>query len=517
VVRRPLVGLSLSVVAGMLAGASGLFPLHVLAGAAAIFLVFALLGFRTKHSGWLVLGAVAMVSACRFVVGSATVFPAEINSVSARLPLVEVQVIGRMAGPPNFYEYRSGGTGAWVFPLACEGMQMDGRWQRRSGRIQVRVFDAPPEGVGDYGARMLLSGELRKRTYPGGEPVEMAASAKSGCITLSEPSPFSPLAWGQRLREGAAQNLSKGMAVHADQLAVYKALLLGYRKAIPQEINQQFRNTGTMHIFAISGLHVGMLGLFIIIVLKTAGVPRDWWGAGLFPLLLVFVCATGMKSSALRALTMATVYVSAPLFRRKPDVPTSIAFSATLLLWLKPAEILSAGFIYSFVVVSFLVMAFAALPDGALVRWQGWRRKVWAYVASLVITSAAAFIASMPLSALFFGSFSPVSLLGNLVVVPLAFCIVLSGWLSILLPFASEIFNHAGLVFINALLAGVGFFADLPAAHWKVSVPPRLAILFWYIGWISFLVSARNGRQRVAALSYALLAIVWATVPALLF
>ena len=244
-------------------------------------------------------------------------------------------------------------------------------------------------------------------------------------------------------------------------------------------------------------------------ILKAAGVPRDKWGLWLLPLLLLYVCSTGMKSSALRAWTMAAVYFLAPLLRRKPDVPTAVAVAAILLLWLKPTEILSAGFIFSFIVVSFLVMAFAALPRHWVVGGEGGWRWGRTYAISLVVTSAVAFIASVPLAALFVGNFSPVSLFGNLIVVPLTFCIVLSGWLSMLLPFASEVLNHAALVFINALTGSVEWLAGLPVSNSAVAPPSLLAVLLWYVGWILCFVHARTAWQRVRALGWVVLAVVW--------
>jgi len=243
-------------------------------------------------------------------------------------------------------------------------------------------------------------------------------------------------------------------------------------------------------------------------VLKTIGIPRDRWGLLLLPLLLGYVMATGMKSSALRALAMAAVYFLSPLFRRKPDIPVSIAFAAILLLFFRPLEILSAGFIFSFTVVSFIVMVFAVVPKDFIFRGAGWVRAIRAYVASLGITSVAAFIASVPVTALFFGSFTTISLVANLIVVPLTFCIVLSGWLSILVPAASGIFNYAALVFINGLLGTTSVLAGLPGAHMHVPPPPLTALLFWYCGWIHLLVHARTTRQRTASFVLISLSIV---------
>lgn len=291
------------------------------------------------------------------------------------------------------------------------------------------------------------------------------------------------------------------------QEAVLKALVLGYRKEMPGEIMNVFRRTGTLHIFAISGLHVGIVGFLLVLVLKTLGVPRDKFGVLLIPLLAFYVISTGMKSSAIRALLMASVFMLAPLFRRKPDIPSSVSIAATLLLIFQPLEILSVGFIYSFTVVAFLVMVFSAVP-------KGWIRGPWikVYPVSLVVTSIAAGLASVPLTALYFGMFSPVALIGNLIVVPLTFCIVLCGWLSILLPILSEIFNLAAAVFIDLLLGGVQWIDRIPGSSFTVEPPPLLAVLLWYANLIALFTYCSKSKQRQWAVSGALFAVLLAVL-----
>ncbi len=493
----------------MVLGAARLFPATVLLVSSAIGWILALALFRTKASRLAVFACIVLLSATRFAVTPATSSAREMNQILPQLPLCKVQIVGRITAPPDYHAYRSGSQGTWIFPFECEGIKQGHVWTRRHGKIQIRMTDAPSDLSIKRGQRLHFSGDLRKRDYPGHESIMLDVPAAGDWRRLEDAPRFSPLALGQRLREKGAQTLANGIESHSDQLAVYKALLLGYRKAVPHEIYSRFTQTGTVHIFAISGLHVGMVGLFITILLKSLGVPRDKWGLWLLPLLLLYVCSTGMKSSALRAWTMAAVYFLAPLFRRKPDVPTAVAFAAILLLWLKPEDILSAGFIFSFTVVSFLVMAFSIVPRHWMVGAKGWLGRVRIYTVSLGITSAAAFMASVPLAALLFGNFSPVSLFGNLLVVPLTFCIVLSGWLSMLIPPASEIFNHAAVVFINGLLGSVELLAGLPGSHRSVPPPTLLAVAFWYIGWIALFTHARTPPQRRRALGWVALSIVW--------
>lgn len=509
-------GIALSVAVGMVLAASGLFSFGILSIAALLLLPSAALLLRSRSSGVLVFICVALVSACRFMVGAPELSAADINRLYRERPMEQVELIGRIAGVPEYHSYASGTRGIWVAPLDCEGLKTSHPWSRIRGRIQMCVLGGISQKPFQPGDRIRCAGTLRKRNYPGDEALELFVPAPTDWSRLNGSSRLAPGNWIQQQRERAAQTLSIEMDRHPTQLAVFKALMLGYRKAIPIETIQQFRRTGTMHIFAISGLHVGMVGLLITVVLKTLGVPRDKWGIWLIPLLLAYVCATGMKSSALRALTMAAVYFCAPLFRRKPDIPNAIAFAAILLLLCNPQEILSAGFIFSFTVVGFIVMVFAGPPGRLITRGGGWLVAPRNYAASLVITSAAAFIASIPLTALFFGTFSPVSLIGNLVVVPLTFCVVLSGWLSLLAPVASEVFNHAALVFINGLLGTVEFLSGLPGSCWDVPPLPVLAVLVWYIGWIHLFTHARTAPQRALSFSLIALALAATTIPVFL-
>jgi len=508
------VGIALCVVFGMVLASLELIPFNLLFFSALFMLLCSVLLIRSRSSTVLVFSCVALVAACRFMLGAQIHATTDINQLP--LPIENIRLIGCVSGPPEFHAYRSGDKGVWIVPLKCEGLNISSQWTRRRGVVQVRVFGAPPDLNLSHGARIQLSGTLQKNTFPGGEPIDLMVSGPDDLRILTESSGFSLSGWGEQLRESAAKRLSIGLEDHPDQLAVLKALLLGYRKAVPSEITTSFSRTGTMHIFAISGLHVGIVGLLLTVVLKAIGISRDKWGLLLIPLLLMYVISTGMKSSALRAVTMAAVYFLAPLFRRRPDVPTSIAFAAMLLLLIQPASIQSAGFIFSFIVVSFIVMFFATVPERILVQGRGWGRAVWSYGMSLGVTTLAAFTASVPLAALYFGMFSPVSLIGNLIVVPLTFCIVLSGWLSILVPFASEIFNYAALTFINGLLGTVNFFADLPGAYRPVAIPPLLGMVFWYAGWIYFFTHARSFRQKRVALALVLLAVIWGTLPPLL-
>ncbi len=505
--RRPLIGIALSLVGGIYLASRGALQIDAVVTLSVLFVFAAFIRIRTKHASWAVFALVGIVAALRFLVADSALVTASINHRLHELPISGCEVVGRVTAAPRYHAFKSGDRGMWVFPLQLEGIRQSGPWITQRGEIDVRimgVLESQPSAAA--GQRVWLRGELQQRSYRGGNPIGMKVPSPENCVCLSTPR-FSFLAWCRHWRESAALRLEQGIGDKTLQLAVLRSLVLGYRNEIPADTYACFKRTGSLHIFAISGLHVGIIGLLLAIALKSVGVPRDWFGVWLIPLLFVYVAATGMKASALRAAVMAAVFLLAPLFRRKPDIPTSVAFAAILLLLLDPHQLQSAGFVFSFVVVAFIVMVYSVVPDHWLKG--GWVRN---YGVSLAITSVAASLASIPMTAYYFGRFSPIALLGNLAVVPLTFCIVLSGWLSILIPPASVVFNHASVAFINVMLWSVEALDRFPGSSLAVDKPPAVAIVLWYVSLIYLLVHATCRRQRIFAMAGAGFAVLFAVL-----
>ncbi|WP_372794831.1 ComEC/Rec2 family competence protein [Pontiella sp.] len=503
-VRRPLVGVAIAASAGMLLAAGGLVPAFLFFILALLCVVWAAVCRNAPRANLPVFCCVALIAACRYMAALPNAAPDAVEHRTAELGNRRVQLVGTVAGVPRFYAYERNAQGTCAFVFQCREIGVSNHWKSASGAVEVRIHSAPENHPFEIGDRLELRGVLSVRDFPGRHALELQTEYAGGSLLRKTRWPALRTV-GETWRSFVAPRLEQGIAHLPVQVSVLKALVLGYRSEVPNETLAAFRRTGSMHIFAISGLHVGIVGLLLALALKFTGVTRDKMGLILIPVLGLYVVSTGMKSSALRALLMAVVYLVAPLFRRKPDIPTSVAVAALVLLFFQPLEILEPGFIFSFTVVIFLVMAFGVIPQ----RWvQGpWLRR---YTVSLVVTSVAAGTVALPMAALFFGNFSPVALIGNLVVVPLTFCIVLCGWLSILLTPASAVFNAAAVVFIDLLLGGVGLLDRLPGSSFRVQSPPVLAVLLWYAGLIALFTHARRPHRKWAAAGVSVLGLLLA-------
>ncbi len=299
-------------------------------------------------------------------------------------------------------------------------------------------------------------------------------------------------------RAAGSDLLGLGVEDFPLSVSITRALLLGYRSGVPSDVRSLFAETGTLHVFAISGLHVGIVAGIIIFLLRAARVSRIHWFFVLAPCLGIYIVLTGANPSAIRAGIMALAYFGAYLVGRKGDVLSALALSALVILVISPGQIMMPGFIFSFAVVGGLLSIYpffnAAVrrytdPDPLRLEAERWWKRIprvcSGYALALAGLSVSAWLVSAPLTAIFFERVSPVALLGNLFVAPLTFLIVLTASLSVVCGSVAgsigSIFNHANVAFTSLLLWIIGSVRDLPMATLKVARPSVWMVALWYL------------------------------------
>jgi len=300
------------------------------------------------------------------------------------------------------------------------------------------------------------------------------------------------------LRTKAAAMLSAGIEKYPQETGVIQAMLLGVRARLPQDVRESFRHTGTMHVFAVSGLHVGILCAIVVFAVSVMGVPRTMWGPALAPFVFSYTFITGSRASAIRAGIMAVAYLAASLLRRRPDAVSSFCFAAILILFVDPLQLTQIGFIFSFTVVAGILAVVPVLDRLSAPLWSTdpfmlpedvaknkWRLFAERHLIGLCSVSLAAWLTSAPLAMHFFGRFSPIALPGNLLAVPLAFLIIVTGCLSLvgglLVPQLGEIFNYANLIFVKILVGGMRLLEKVPYGWFDCGQLPLWGVFLWYL------------------------------------
>ena len=249
-----------------------------------------------------------------------------------------------------------------------------------------------------------------------------------------------------RVRKALSRRIGLGLDHDREAAALNRAILLGERSKLPWRTKRTFVESGTMHVFAISGLHVMVVLGVIRILLLPLLMPRRWAGVLSLPFLWGYVVVIGGAPSAVRAATMASFAAFAPVFWRRPN--GVVAWSLTFLLVhvADPLQIANVGSALSFAVMLAILLAVELTRDEP----SGWRRKA--------LVALAAWAAGTPIAAHVFGRVTPGGLVANLILIPVAEKMVAVGAFGCVLSFVSEklaahVNNLAAL--LTSLMVGI--------------------------------------------------------------
>jgi ComEC/Rec2-related protein len=449
-----------------------------------------------------------------------------LNSVSDK-DAATVSVVGSVAGDPFIYKNKYGYGWIWRFPLRLQSLKIDntGVENNCSGTVTVKWYGPPPgderiygTGAGcgpEYGDRWQMTGHIRSTKYSrhGSNYILITGRRSSGRISAGLTSSMARQCLAAR--RYAADKLAVGIDDFSEEVALMRAILLGYRSDLRGEMRELFASVGTLHIFAISGLHVGIVCSLIIFILSVLTIPRTHWVLLLAPLLIAYTFATGARPSAVRACIMAIIYFGAPLVWRKADSISAVSLAVLLILAVAPQQLFEIGFLYSFIVVLGLIILFPIIHQALVVfmqkialfksgnvavpllfweqdnfqtqdesKWIIKLRKMVHLIISLFALSCSAWLASVPITVYFFGRFSPIALIANVFVIPLAFLVVVTGALSLIfgscITIMGDIFNHANMMIIKVLVKIMQIISKLPGAYFDVEKVPLYFVVIWY-------------------------------------
>ncbi len=299
-----------------------------------------------------------------------------------------------------------------------------------------------------------------------------------------------PILRAAQKSRGWMQNaLCRGLEDAPEVQNFLSGIVLGLRHQTPEDIEEPFQQTGTLHLFAVAGLHVGIVAALLWMLATVARLSRRSAAALIIPLLLFYAAVTGLHISSIRAAVMASIMIGGFFFERKAFLFNSLAAAAFILLCWNTNELFSTGFQLSFAVVGAIVL-FADPFFGFLQRWvaidpflprsllhgpRRWLHSGYEWLCHGASVSLAAWAGSLPLLLWYFHLVTPISLLANLVVVPIAFFVLAIALLSLLstplLPWLAVIFNNANWALATLVIGTVHLFAQIPGGHFYVGHP----------------------------------------------
>ena len=280
----------------------------------------------------------------------------------------------------------------------------------------------------EYGDRLNYTAVLTDRTlyykgefnvYDIGNNVKYSSTVMDGeyHVIKNNPNPF------ESVRLFIKDTLKGGLEVEG--FSVVYALLTGNSDYIENNTLENFRASGVAHIFAVSGLHIGFLSLVLTFILDKLKVNKMVRAFIIVFCLLFYSGVCGFSSSSLRATIMCAVMLFASITGEKYDGLSALGVALTLLLLVFPMQLFFVGFQLSFSVV-FAILVLSKPIERLF-------KKLPKKLASTLSAVLSAQIVSMPIMIIHFGAFSLISVLANLIFIPIVSVIFILALLSCLL------------------------------------------------------------------------------------
>ncbi len=463
-----LIFLSIAWVAGILVGANyGLTPSVISIGIVPLILI----PFLSRHRK-----ALLICSFCLFAfVGGNVYFQTSLPRINKQyLQFYNDQGVAEIKGmitsDPEVQDK------VLVFQFSADTIQVDSQEMEISGKAIIRTSRyykyqygdilevtgklESPQQFNDFNYKDYLAnqGIYSVIYYPQIETLDRGKGSRALAVIYS-------------VRNRLSQSLSRALPEPQGSLA--QGIFLGLRGNIPYSLKQIFARTGTMHLLAISGLHLSIIiGMLLSMGIWLFGRRYSIYIWLAFAAIWLYAIVTGAHPPVIRGAIMGSMFLIAEYLGRQRNASTALALAAAVMVGIEPRILWDASFQLSFLAMTGLVFLFP--------HFQAWgRKKVTAGIGSegtassicilaadsLAVTLAAILI-TWPVIAYHFGTVSFVGLPATLLILPalpgIIIVVALVSVIGLLTPFIAQILGWIAWLFLSYLMLVIQIYDALP-------------------------------------------------------
>lgn len=426
---RPLAWLSLAFCSGITVSSLTKIPFIFVYLSAAISLLCAALLIRKKPAF-----DIAILCGCFFLGGvilTNNLLPdARPILESAQMLFNEACVIkGFVDSDP---EFRYGKT---LFVFKTENVQLNGLEYSCNVGTLVRA-----KGKLDisYGDQLIVRGNLCRtqdnygwlqknyNDYLYRQRIFLVMSVKAGLdLVKSGKSKGSVIKeFALRIKHRVKEIISKTSSPVA--AGILDAMILGEQQEVQRVIYNSMVQSGTVHILVVSGFNVGIVGFIIILFLKLIRLPRNIRYFIVVPALIIYCLITGASCPVVRSTVMAVFFILAGLIKREPDIYNSLCLAVVFILVINPLQLFDIGFQLSFSSVFSIAYFYPKLKS--FLRLNSFKVSFpLRFLSDGLLVSLSAWIGTAGFIAYYFRMVSPITVLANIFIIPLATLITLCG------------------------------------------------------------------------------------------
>lgn len=291
-----------------------------------------------------------------------------------------------------------------------------------------------------------------------------------------------------RKREQLTSYLLAGSSEHASNARIYAAMLLGQQSLLSPEQKTLFSLSGTIHLFAISGLHIAVIASVLFGLFNIFKINKAFSALLGLSILFTYIEITGAAPSAMRAFIMVSFLWSAKIFHRESSSFAALVASACIALIIQPTDLFNVGFQLSYTVVASILLyglplaytlkqrldPYYYVPHNSLTLIQRIYRNTLFYIINALSINISALLISTPLIVEYFHLFTPGSLFSNLLLVPISSLVIVLGMLTLSIGLIGFPYT-----FLGTLNKAANLLLDI--MHWIVEKNANVPGLFFNI------------------------------------
>ncbi|MBO4913435.1 MAG: DNA internalization-related competence protein ComEC/Rec2 [Butyrivibrio sp.] len=215
------------------------------------------------------------------------------------------------------------------------------------------------------------------------------------------------------------KNLDNNPVLSDSDSAILKAMILGDKAFMDDDIKDMYKNSGIMHILAVSGLHISIIGMGLYKALRKCKLSHYIYTA--VPIIVMYLYGEmcGVGSSSFRAICMFTIRLVAPLVGRTYDILTGLAIAEVLLILDCPLYLYNSGFLFSFCAVIGVTVVHPAMEE-----LFGEKKMI---IRSGIMLGLSIMISTLPIYMLYYFTYPLFSLISNMIIIPLVSVLMVAG------------------------------------------------------------------------------------------
>ena len=303
--------------------------------------------------------------------------------------------------------------------------------------------------------------------------------------------------------------------------ALIKALLLGERGEIPYQLREAFAECGVIHALAISGLHIGYIGIIFFVLFS---LLRFGYQARIIAVIISVFCyalVIGFEPPIVRASLMLGIFLIGKLLQRQTDMLNVISTAALIILLINPLELFQPSFQLSFAAIISIFYLYQRLKT-IFEKWSLFdkfaRHKCGEYLGTLFLVTLAAQLGTLPIVAYYFGRIPLIAFLLNLFVIPLVGIIIALGFATLLFSLVSVslagLYANTNILCLDFLIRVIERVGQFRFAAIEISKIGLMVIaIYYFLLWLILNLNKKAYRKILAySILLGIILILWQSV-----